>query len=125
MITKIFDTTTVADGSTERLTVHTKIGEFEVPGKRITCHVRPRDNDEYDAEFGKALAKKKFDILSTDDRIGQHMTMAKNLRAIAKNLMDIADKEERVADDMCGKIEDMKYKYDFFVEEHFHNAYQD
>ena len=68
MITKIFNTTTVADGSTERLVVHTKIGEFEVPGKRITCHVRPRDNDEYDVEFGKALAKKKFDILSTDDR---------------------------------------------------------
>lgn len=121
MITKIFNTTTVADGSTERLTVHTKIGEFEVPGKRITCHVRPRDNDEYDAEFGKALAKKKFDILSTNDRIGQHMTMAKNLRAIAKNLMDIADKEERIADDMCGKIEDMKCAYDYFVEEHFHN----
>lgn len=49
MITKIFNTTTVADGSTERLVVHTKIGEFEIPGKRITCHVRPRDNDEYDA----------------------------------------------------------------------------
>lgn len=106
MITKIFNTTTVADGSTERLTVHTKIGEFEVPGKRITCHVRPRDNDEYDAD---------------DDRIGQHMTMAKNLRAIAKNLMDIADKEERVADDMCGKIEDMKCAYDYFVEKHFNN----
>ena len=69
MITKIFNTTTVADGSTERLTVHTKIGEFEVSGKRIACHVRPRDNDEYDAEFGKALAKKKFDILSTVKRI--------------------------------------------------------
>lgn len=95
MITKIFNTTTVADGSTERLTVHTK--------------------------FGKALAKKKFDILSTNDRIGQHMTMAKNLRAIAKNLMDIADKEERIADDMCGKIEDMKYAYDYFVEKHFNN----
>lgn len=121
MITKIFNTTTVADGSTERLIVHTKIGEFEVPGKRITCHVRPRDNDGYDVEFGKALAKKKFDILSTDDRIGQHMTMAKNLRAIAKNLMDIADKEELIADDMCGKIEDMKCAYDYFVEEHFHN----
>ena len=119
MITKIFNTTTVADGSTERLTVHTKIGEFEVSGKRIACHVRPRDNDEYDAEFGKALAKKKFDILSTDDRIVQHMT--KTLRAIAKNLMDIADKEERVADDMCGKIVDMKCAYDYFVEEHFHN----
>ena len=49
------------------------------------------------------------------------MTMAKNLRAIAKNLMDIADKEERIADDMCGKIEDMKCAYDYFVEEHFHN----
>ena len=121
MITKIFNTTTVADGSTERLVVHTKIGEFEIPGKRITCHVRPRDNDEYDAEFGKALAKKKFDILSTDDRIGQHMTMAKNLRAIAKNLMDIADKEECIADDMCGKIEDMRYAFDYFVEKHFNN----
>lgn len=99
MITKIFNTTTVADGSTERLTVHTKIGEFEVPGKRITCHVRP----------------------PTNDRIGQHMTMAKNLRAIAKNLMDIADKGERIADDMCGKIEDMKYAYDYFVEKHFNN----
>jgi hypothetical protein len=49
------------------------------------------------------------------------MTMAKNLRAIAKNLMDIADKEERIADDMCGKIEDMKCAYDYFVEKHFNN----
>lgn len=49
------------------------------------------------------------------------MTMAKNLRAIAKNLMDIADKEERIADDMCGKIEDMRYACDYFVEKHFNN----
>lgn len=119
MVTKIFNTTTIADGSTERLTVHTIIGEFEVPGKRITCHVRPHDNDKYDAEFGKAMAKKKFNILATDDRIGQHMTMAKNLRAIAKNLLDVADKEEHIADEMCGKLEDMKCARDYFIENHF------
>lgn len=49
------------------------------------------------------------------------VSSGKNLRAIAKNLMDIADKEERVADDMCGKIEDMKCAYDYFVEKHFNN----
>lgn len=121
MVTKIHGHTTVADGSTERLTVHTIIGEFSVPGKRISCNVRPRENDSYSEDFGKALAKKKFKILATDDRIGQHMSMSRNLRAIAKNLMDIADSEERIANEMCGKLEDMKYERDYFVEGHFNN----
>lgn len=119
MITKINGHTLVIKGSTERMIVHTKIGEFEVPGKRICFNVRPRGNDEFDIDFGNALAKKKFNILATDDRIGQHMTMAKGLRAIAKNLMEIADKEERIADEMCGKLEDMKCERDYFIENHF------
>ena len=119
MITKVHGHTIVVSGSTERMTVHTPIGELDAPGKRISFNVRPRGNDEFDEEFGKALAKKKFNILVTDDRISQHMTMAKGLRALAKNLMDIADKEERIADEMCGKLEDMKCERDYFIENHF------
>lgn len=119
MITKTRGNTIVVNGSTERMTVHTKIGEFEVPGKRISFNVRPRGDDKFDIDFGNALAKKKFNILATDDRIGQHMTMAKNLRAIAKNLIEIADKEERIADEMCGKLEDMRCERDYFIENHF------
>lgn len=119
MIIKGNGFTTIVNGSTERMVVHTKVGEFVVPGKRIHCYVRPRGDEKFDNEFGVELAKKKFKILATDDRIGQHMTMAKNLRAIAKNLMEIADKEERIADEMCGKLEDMKCERDYFIENHF------
>ena len=112
MITKINGHTLVVKGSTERMIVHTKIGEFEVPGKRICFNVRPHGNDEFDIDFGNALAKKKFNI-------GQHMAMAKGLRAIAKNFMEIADKEERIADEMCGKLEDMKCERDYSIENHF------
>ena len=144
MITKVFGNVTVAEGSTESLEVYTKYGNFAIPGKKVVTRCIP--DDEYDADFGKALVKKKFNLEKTDNRISQHLEMAdlleeeenatrrmrwnleheyeRNKKALLKKeayYEMMKNNERNIAFEMSSKMENMQYERDYFIESHFNN----
>lgn len=101
----------IANGSVENMTLHLVDGiVMEIPGTRIkavaTCH----DSDEYDADFGVALASAKYKEAQV--RMSQHVQASKALRAMAAKLVHEADVQEKIADEMDGKVTSLEFAVD-------------
>ena len=103
----------VASGSVGSMTLHLVNGiVMEVPGTHIkavaTCH----DSDDYDADFGVALASAKYKYKEAQARMNQHIWASKTLRAMAKKLVHEADVQDKIADEMDGKVTSFEFAVD-------------
>ena len=103
----------IANGSVESMTLHLVDGiVMEIPGTHINAVATCHDSDEYDADFGVALASAKYKYKEAQIRMNQHVQASKALRAMAAKLVHEADVQDKIANEMDGKVTSLEFAVD-------------